>query len=188
MSTRMLIIVVTFTLLSGCAQTWVKVTQSETVSPASTFAASLPLGWVRFEAEEDVLLVTRDGLALQTVLLRRSDLKLAFEKIKKDAEVGMLASELAELYVAETKQSGEAENLKVKSNHPARVAGRDGFRLHLVYANAKGLRIDRVVYGFVDTKGFFTLSYTAPKRYHFERYLQNFESTVASFRQLQGNA
>ena len=139
---------------------------------------------MQYLGEQDVILLTRDGLALQTIELRRHDLKQAFGNINKDAEIGMLAAELAELYIANAMQSEGTENIAVVENRPATISNQSSFRLHLTYTNTKGLGFERIVYGFATEKGFFTLAYEAPTRYHFERYLRNFESIVASFRQV----
>lgn len=184
MKLRIFTITILMGLLSGCVATWVQVTQPETVSPEKTFSAKLPEGWMQYLNDQDVILITRDGLALQTIALRRHDLKQAFGNIKKDAEIGMLAAELAELYIANAMQSDSTENITVVENRPATISEQSSFRLHLTYTNTKGLGFERIVYGFVTEKGFFTLAYEAPTRYHFERYLGHFESIVASFREV----
>ena len=114
-------------------------------------------------------------------MIMRADAKDAFPKIKKQADDKLLASELAELQIAELKSSG-ASNLTVVENLPARIGGRIGFRLRIRFLNDDGLAFDQVWCGVLDKGHYYLISFHAPELYYFDKYLPDFDRTLASFK------
>jgi hypothetical protein len=95
----------------------------------------------------------------------------------------MLPAELAELEIAETKMGDEfTAALNVLQNEPAEISGTDGYKLRMSYRNARGLEIQREVYGFADKSAYYRSHFTAPRLYYFDTYYPEFEKTVASFK------
>jgi hypothetical protein len=98
----------------------------------------------------------------------------------------MLPFEAADLYVSELRKRTGLERLKVLSNKPAKVNGKQAFKMVMQFKNEDGLRIRIVSYGFVDKTGFYTLNYRAPYLYYYKRDYKQFTRVVRSFKQLKG--
>jgi hypothetical protein len=171
-------------LLTACAPMgWQHYEQATEVEHASkTFKAQLPSGWVRFNAAaRDVIVVTRDGLRVQQILLAHAPHDKAFDKIKKKSAETMLPAELAELQIAEMKALGNLANLEVLENAPAKLGGLPAFRALTQHKNADGLPIKIEMIGAVNAKGYYLLQYQAPGLHFFERDHAVFEHVIESF-------
>lgn len=179
---RLLALLAIAALLGGCA-TYELTGSGPTSAEDKSYSVTLPQNWVRLSSDSKRVIVTRDGFGLQRIMITRTEAKDAFPKIKKPAGDKLLASELAELQIAELKSSGTAlANLTVVENLPARVGGKIGFRLRIRYLNADGLAFDQVWCGVLDKGYFYLLSFHAPELYYFDKYLPDFDRTLASFR------
>jgi hypothetical protein len=173
-------------LLCGCVAPPARVDDPRTDAPDKSYVVDLPVGWIRQADQDKQLMASRDGFPLNMIRIERAPLKKAFPLTKKEASESALPSELAELTVAEIRASeSEMTAITVVGNEPASISGRDGFRVEVSWRNLRGLEIRAVVYGFADTSGFYALIYRAPKLHYFNKYLPEFERTVASFRRLE---
>jgi len=180
---KTLVIMFAVYALGGCGS-WVKPNSSApTESPDGAYKVEIPSGWLLFSANK-LLLMSHEGPDLQKIVTQKKDHEDAFENIKKPSKVGMLASELAELTVANLKAESTNLNIEVLSNKPAKIDGNEAFRLHMRFYNSKGLTLERIVYGLADKKGFYRLIYQAPKIHYFSKDLNKFESVVKSFHRI----
>lgn len=167
--------------LAGCA-TWERVDAGNAHyhSDKSDYTLTQPEGWVR--APSDDLFLTRDGPALNFIVVARQDHDRKLPATKRETRADMLPFELAELEIAEWKSTPETENLEVLSNVPATVGGRPAARVHVRWKNERGLPIERLIYALVDARGRFSLVYQAPSIVYFQRGLPAFEAMVGSVR------
>ena len=78
-------------------------------------------------------------------------------------------------------------NLKVAKNEPISLAGHDGYSLVTEFKNARGLRYERIVVGFADPEGYYTMSFQAPVLYYFDRDHAVFDVMLRSFRVASGS-
>lgn len=177
---RLLALLASAALLGGCA-TYELTGAGRTAMTDLGYSVELPQNWVRLSSDAKRMIVTRDGFGLQRIMITRADAKDAFPKIKKQADDKLLASELAELQIAELK-SGGASNLTVVENLPARIGGRTGFRLRIRFLNDDGLAFDQVWCGVLDKGHYYLISFHAPELYYFDKYLPDFDRTLASFK------
>jgi hypothetical protein len=179
---RLLGLLAVTALLGGCA-TYELTGSGRTAMPDQGYSVELPQNWVRLSSDSRRVVVTRDGFGLQRIMITRTEAKEAFPKIKKAASDKLLASELAELQIAELKASGShLANLTVLENLPAKVGGRIGFRLRIRFLNDDGLAFDQVWCGVFDKGHYYLVSYHAPELYYFDKYLPDFDRTLASFK------
>lgn len=88
-----------------------------------------------------------------------------------------LPSELAELTIAAFKATQEEglPSLEILHNTPVKLAGHNGFDIHLRYKTDAVLRIDMLLRGVVDESGFYLVKYSAPTLHYFERDRQTYE-------------
>jgi hypothetical protein len=169
-------------LLGGCA-TYELTGSGPTSAEDKSYSVALPPNWVRLSSATDRVVVTRDGFGLQRILITRSAAKDAFPKIKKSADERLLASELAELQIAELKSSApQLANLTVVENVPAKVGGKIGFRVRIRFLNDDGLAFDQVWCGVLDKGYYYLISFHAPELYYFDKYLPDFDRSLASFK------
>lgn len=201
---KILTLIGTVLLISGCAQPayWTMTDDMNRVVKSTSFEVTLPEGWVRttepdtwerieIDGEIQTILLesmaaTYDGLGIHGVNVTRRYPDTAFPTIKKKSSANMLPLEAADLYVSELRKRSGLERLKVISNKPAKVGGKQAFELVLQYKNDDGLRIRIMSYGFVDKTGFYTINYRAPYLYYYDRDYKEFKKLVNSFRQLKG--
>ncbi len=170
-------------MLAGCAANWVRIDSADTQYRGAHYHVSLPAGWVRFE-KDDTVLLSRDGPDLQRILIEYRAHDKGFENLKRTSSPGMLPSELADLTIAEIRATAEQKlpSLEVLSNAPVEIGGQTGFALHLRFKTEEGLRMELLIRGFVDERGFYLLTYRAPTLHYFERDRPVFESVATSFR------
>jgi len=176
-------IILTIALIAGCAVLWSRIDDANRNYQGAHYSVTLPVGWMRRESGGNLLL-SKDGIDLQRILIEYRPHEKAFEKLKKTSSATMLPSELAELTIAELKasQQNDLPSLKVISNAPVEIGGHAGFLIHLGYKTDAGLRIEILLEGFADAAGYYLITYRAPTLYYFARDRSAFEAVCASFR------
>ena len=201
---KFLLLITLALLISGCAPTayWTLTDDVNRVAESKSFRMNVPEGWVRTTQPDtwerieidgelrtillESMTVTRDGTGIHAISVTRRYADTAFPTIMKKSSRNMLPPDAADLYVAELRKRNGLERLKVLSNKPATVDGKEAFQLVMQYKNDDGLRIRVMSYGFVDETGFYTISYRAPYLYYFDRDRKQFTELVDSFVQLRG--
>jgi hypothetical protein len=191
-------------LTSGCTQTayWTLTDDVNSVAKSNSFQMTVPEGWVRTTQADtwerieidgetrtillEAMTVTRDGTGIHAITVTRRYADNAFPTIKKKSVGTMMPLEASDLYVSELRKRSGLERLKVLSNKPAKVDGKQAFQLVMQYRNDDGLRIQIMSYGFVDKTGFYTINYRAPYLHYYERDHKEFSELVHSFKQLKG--
>lgn len=173
-------------LLTACQGAWVRVDQDNHLVQVERFEVTLPSGWVRAMVGEKQVIVTRDGVPLQQIDIAFRSHADAFKKLEKESKESQLPSELAELYLADMRAQDQhgLPSLQVLENSPDRIGGVGGFRLHLLFTAPNGLVYEQQVLGFVNAKGFYTLSYRAPQIHYYADSRQGFDQVRQSFRVL----
>jgi hypothetical protein len=167
--------------VAGCA-TWTRVEPGHQTEARKDYVLDLPLGWVRGTASADDIFVTRDGPALNYIVVSRQPHERKLPRTQRQTRADMLPFELAELALAEWRNTEATANLDVLSNAPAMLGGKPAVRVHVRYRNERGLPIERVMVALVDARGRLSLLYEAPAIVYFQRGLPDFDKTVASVR------
>ncbi len=168
--------------LAACTP-WTRVNpSSRNESRHNDYTLDLPLGWVKRTADTNDLFVTRDGPALNYIVVNRQPHDRKLPRTKRETRADMLPHEVAELAIAEWKSSESTANLQVLSNVPVMLDGKSAVRVHIRFKNDRGLPIERVLVALVDTKGRLSIQYEAPAIVYFQRGLADFDALVASVR------
>lgn len=177
------VLLIALAVFAGCGP-W-KVTGGPYVSSQNNFATELPPGWVRVNTE-DSLRMTRDGFPLQTIFIGRSRVdEYELKYTKKKLSGGMLPQEVAEVLIDNMASNPALASLEVKENRPAKISGVPAARIAVVFRNKDGLTIEALSYRFMQDEWLYTLSYTAPVRYYFDRDVKAFDDVVSRFRLLE---
>ncbi|HEY9097851.1 MAG TPA: hypothetical protein VIN38_03175 [Thiobacillus sp.] len=168
--------------LSACAP-WARVDQStRNETKRDDYTLDLPVGWVKRTADTNDVFVTRDGPALNYIVVNRQPHDRKLPRTKRETRADMLPHEVAELAIAEWKSSESTANLQVISNTPVLIDNRPAVRVQIRYKNDRGLPIERVMVALVDVRGRLSIQYEAPSIVYFARGLPDFEAMVASIR------
>jgi hypothetical protein len=145
------------------------------------FEVTVPAGWHRAALVKNLLILTRDGLALQFIRIGRVPLDDHPRRSKKRFAKGMLPQDLAEVELDAIRSDADIANFELIQNVPITVAGHSGFKL--VYSfKVAGLRVKRVHYGFLLRDWVYRIQFQAAARYYFDRDLPAFERVFESFK------
>ncbi len=179
--------------ITGCA-TWVKV-GGPFESQDLGFSVDLPEGWRRYAWIIDALCITRDGGLLQGVRIKRTDLIKEIEAAnnkkygsgseqpsKKKITPGMLPQEAAEHCIDHLHASPQYMGVTVIANEPAVISGLPGFKIICAFRSQTGLKKRILTYGLITGKWYYEITYDAPERYYFPRFLIDVEKIKDSFR------
>lgn len=174
---NLFLLIVVIILLNGCAP-WVR-TGGPYEATRENVSLDLPDGWMRLNSDK-YLLLTRDGVLLQNILVENIGVNDPLKHTKKKFRKGMLPLEATEVIVDNIASNSEVHNFEVKESKSAKVAGESGFRVSYSYKTVGGLKMQGVVYGVMHGEWFYLIRYAAPKRHYFDRDLKAFERVVAS--------
>jgi len=178
---KRIVSVVILLLVTGCAP-WVR-TEGPVAYDSQNFAVDPPQGWMRRNTDK-LFLITRDGLALQAVLIERvnvSDQK-QFKYTKKRVTSGMLPNELAETIIDDYQSDADSPLDAVEENAPAKVSDKPGCMVRLTFTNKAGLKYRCLIYGCLVGDWFYRVTYTAPARYYFDRDVAAVQEMMKSFK------
>lgn len=182
MKRRLAVALILAVLVSACAP-WARVDPDNRVfDKPGDYSLDLPAGWVRRTADVNDFFVTRDGPALNTIVVARQPHDRKLPRTKRETRADMLPFELAELALAEWRSNEETANLELLSNTPTTLGGKPAARVHVRYKNERGLPIERIMVARVDARGRLSLLYEAPAIVYFQRGLPAFEAMLASVR------
>ncbi len=168
--------------LSACAPWALVEPDGRSFSKPGDYALDMPAGWVKRTADVNDVFLTRDGPALDYIVVARQPHDRKLPRTKRETRADMLPFELAELALAEWRNNDATANLEVLSNAPTRLGGKPAIRLHVRYRNERGLPIERLMVALVDARGRLSLLYEAPAIVYFQRGLPAFEAMLASLR------
>ena len=170
-------------LICGCA-TWQLITPQYKWKFAN-FEATLPDGWMRFNATPILLYTTKDGEYLQSITILRykiGDAK-SLPISKKKFIDQMLSQEIAEAIINEMTLDGKnVQNLKVLDNSPINIAGKDGFKLEYTFNTSTNLDLKAIKYGFKEKGYIYIIQYQAAEQYYFEKDIGTFKQFVNDFK------
>ena len=175
--------------LASCVSTWVRVDDTNRQYTGANFEMNVPEGWMMFAAPNGKgMLLSKDGPDLQRISINYKTHDKAFPELEKSSTADMLPSELAELYIAETKASAEdgLPSLKILRNEPIKIGGKLGFALHLRYKEESGLQYEVLARGFANENGFYYMYFLAPSLHFFDRDRQAFDVIATSFQPTHG--
>ncbi|HET7007399.1 MAG TPA: hypothetical protein VFK65_17970 [Candidatus Binatia bacterium] len=174
------------------------------VAAADNFAVDLPPGWrqhnlsadplnnfitmleKRRKLSWDRLRLTRDGLLLQQICIGRIPIADEMPNTKRKLAQEMTPLEAAELISDDLRSNANLTRQEIVGNVPATIGGYSGFKLHYTYTT-DDLKVEGLFYGAIVGPWLYYILYEAPAQYYFNKDLQLFERTTASFVILPGS-
>ena len=145
------------------------------------FSALVPAGWMRYNLY-DYFVITRDGLALETIEVKRQPLGKKLEETKKEFTAEMTPQDIAELEIDNLQTDKKIGQFKVLSNKPATIDGHAGFVIDYEYRTESGLKMHGIHYGFLKDKWVYRIRYTGARQYYFEHCQEDFKKFIESFK------
>jgi hypothetical protein len=177
-------------LLSGC-KTWVPV-GGEFTSSAHNYTVELPQGWKRLNViyhqtikDKNAVIITRKGPALAYISISRVSTDEALPHAKRRFSKGMLPEEAADLIIQDMRSNPQLMNQRIVENMPARLSGRNGFKIVYTYRTQGGLKKKGIICGLLMDPWCYQLKYEAAQRHYFARNLATFARVKGSFRLLK---
>jgi hypothetical protein len=168
--------------------TWSSTEESARTAQIGRYTVELPSGWMQLKGgEADRCIVSRDGMNLQVIEIVRTKPEEAFPGLKRGVPSGALPSELAELQIADMQTGQGLANLSVVKNEPLAIAGTTGYSLLTQFKSSRGLQYERIVVGFAEADGYYTLSYQAPTLHYFGRDRAAYDALLSSLRASSGS-
>ncbi len=175
------LIMISLLLLAGCMPAvWVQEKGMQTMASLNC-SFRIPEGWMKLNNKE-FLSITREGLYLQVIMIKRMALGSPLQYTKKKLEKGMLPQEVADIIIDDIISSQDVQNFDLKENIPATLDGQAGFKITYSFKGGNGARHKAVFYGFLSGDWLYWIRYRAAERYYFDKDLKTFEEFVASFR------
>lgn len=147
------------------------------------FSAELPGDWMRFNSK-DVLLITRDGVLLQVIVIERTTAGEELSGSTMKYREGMKATDAAEVMIDKVKGSLKAPFFEVLERRSLEVSNLPAMKILYTYRDTAGLLYQGIAVGVPKGQAFYSLHYVAPKRYCFDHDLDTFEKVVKSVRLL----
>lgn len=165
-------------LAVGCAP-WVRV-GGVYQDTERNFSVDLPQGWMKSNTEKS-LLITRDGVLLQRIVIERLKATDELQYTRKKLEPSMLPQEAAEVIADNISSNPAITDFTLLENAPTTIANRPGFKLLYQYKNKDGLPFKGMYCGFLSGDWLYALRYTAPARYYFDKDVGTFDKVLNSF-------
>ncbi len=146
--------------------------------PKDGYSVRMPVGWGLLAPDVARMTAVNGGADLSTLtfeLLRPEQVDYrAFREMSS-----LTPRQAAERYVAAPVRDVDALYATLESAAPATLGGCRGFRVEYVQ-EVWGLRYRRLVYGWVTTRGLYTLAFQAPVLHFYERDLPLAEAAMRS--------
>jgi len=153
-------------------------------------AVEWPSSWMMFtpaEADEKakqdgfLLLVTRDGVGLQAMIIKKRAVDQGFTHTKKKFAPGMPLQDLAEIVLDDIRSNPSFIDTQLIETSPSTLGDMSAFKLVIRYRNKAGLLKQSMYYGCVKNDFLYMLIYEAPQRYYYPNDLPAFEAVKNSF-------
>ena len=182
MNMKKLMVLAMLLFIAGCAQKpWIK-TEKLYTSQRQGFTVELPDNWMR-SGKVDYLLATRDGFPLQSILIRRFDIKEdPLKNTKRKLQRDMLPQEVAEIVLDDAVSASSLTDVKTEENVPITIGGTPGFRLVYTFKNNVGLKMKAILCGRLKDDSLLIARYSAPQRYYFDLDAPTFEKVFRSLK------
>ena len=172
-----LITPVCLSLLGGCAPTW-KMTKSTLKSSGYTSIA--PFEWMIVQ-KGAVTVLSRHGTEIERIIIIRDPIGEAFPHTTYTTRPDMLPHELGELIYLRKRAIPGVFNVVVTRQSIEEVDGNPAIRVEMNY-RSKGIPSTDIVYGFLESKFFYELRYSALQTHYFHESLDEFEDVVKHFK------
>ncbi|MEZ4217520.1 MAG: hypothetical protein R3E88_13640 [Myxococcota bacterium] len=182
---RALVAAVVAAATTACAPIWVPIevtTPRPFPMPTFELAMDLPVGWMSSYYGPAIghFFFTRHGAELQQFWVRRWPKTQVVKGTNRSITSGMTVQDVAMLSLDSRRLDEGVGALEVVSNRPVELGRQACYRLDYRYRDAIGLPRRAVEYGCPVGAWMYRFEYMAPEQHYFDRYLPDFEASVAT--------
>jgi hypothetical protein len=172
---------------TACAGIWTRVDEKQPrpfQMPTLEIEANLPLEWYSATYMPLVggFLFTKHGRTLEEIWLRRWAKGVTWAGTNRAISDGMTVQDISQLAIDTRRMDDNIGSIQVLSNVPARVDGRECYRLDVRYRDSIGLARRTAEYGCVVGNWIYRFEFMAPSQHYFESHLNAFEEIIESVR------
>jgi len=168
--------------LGGCAP-WTQLKGQEYKFHAGGFKAQVPRDWMK--ANTGFFLMTRDGLALNEVSVKRYRFKDKLEHTAKRFFPQMLPQDLVEVEQDNFRANANITGFEIIRNEPRTIHGQDGYLIEYTFSTMRGLTYHGIQSGFAYDEKVYRIRYEAPQQHYYETALSDFDTFLETFRLLK---
>jgi len=189
----LLVATLSLCILTGCMGRQAKwsMVGGPQVLESEPIEVNWPKAWMRFmPAERDdnakkeglLCVVTRDGIGLQAITLKKRPIENGFTNTRKKVAPGLSPQELSDLVVDDMRANPNFTDLQVVENSPATLDGISGYKVVVRYRAKTGLPKQAVYYGCLNNGSLYFLIYDAPQRHYSALDLPTFDEVKKSLK------
>lgn len=178
-------------LVTACAPKWQVIDKSDKSREELNLSFTVPKGWYLFSKvgqnlcylclrNEDTILITKDFVSLNFIVLARFDLDEKLQPLDKKLDPNDTMFEIAEDIGNNLKQLGYfKKKFKIITVTPHSFLGRDGFELMVQFNNPDGLPYKMLIVGTIIDNYLYTAKLSAPAYYYFDDIKDEFEGFIS---------
>lgn len=184
---RLLLLAILAASVSACAPIWTPIDERlPRPYPMTTveLEMELPRGWMSasYPPLAGIFTFTVHGKELEEIWVRRWPRAQIVKGTNRGVSKDMTVQDIASLSLDSRRLDEGVGALRVVSNQPARVDGRECYRLDYRYRDAIGLPKRTVEYGCLVGEWLYRFEFNAAEQYYFDRYLEDFEEMTKTAR------
>ena len=168
---------VCMSLFGGCAPAW-KITKTTLKNSAYTSVA--PFEWMIVQKGATTV-ISRHGTEIERIVIIRDPIGEEFPHTTYTTKADMLPHELGELIYLRKCAIPGVFDVVVTSQSIEEVDGNPAVRVEMNYRTG-GIPSTDIVYGFLNSKFFYELRYSALQTHYFHESLDKFEEVVKHFK------
>lgn len=127
-------------------------------------------------------MLSQNGPYLEYILIQWRPLDQRFRYTRQEFAVDMLPHEAAQLIIDSLVSDPHLHNFRLLASEPASVDGFPGFRLTYRYRDKHNVETQTVYYGVLLPDRFFSMRFTAARRYYFDHGWPVFAEVLSSVR------
>ena len=176
-------IVILIFICAGCAglASWSELKEGEYYDRPREFRAVVPSNWMKLNHGEHFL-ITRDGVALNQIVVSRHLLSEDLAFTKKKFTNDMPPQDLAEVEIGDIHSNPNVSKVDVLENTPLLISGHPGFRMVYQYKTKAGLKVKGIRAGCLSGDHVYRIIYEAPLQHYFPATELVFEQFLTSFK------
>lgn len=174
-------------ILGGCVSPTWEAVKGPLKEEDLKVTMDLPEGWHRFRDSSGDIILTKYGLALQSIRISKQPLTDLNKEAKKVLSPTALPHEVANWFGEQFMASSRLMNQQILETNVATVAGHPGYQVRVTFRNADGLKYQILQYGFLHDDAVTRLSYEAVAQDYYDRDLAAFDQVRASFKEVEAS-
>lgn len=172
---------------TACAPIWSPINEKTPRPfdmPTHQMSMNMPTGWMSstYGPLAGHFFFTVHGAELEQVWIRRFPKSQEVKGTGRSISEDMTVQDIANLSLDSRRLDNGTGAFELVSNRPAKIDGRDCFRLDYRHRTDIGLELRVIEYGCPVGSWLYRFEFMAPRQHYFERYLADFETMASTIK------